>query len=115
MTSSESLVATGRPYGSRQQLVSDMRQAGLPLAPSDSQGVAAPQPAGGGRVAPQPGTPPMGGLALLEANSPDAFPFLADPPPTAEAAGQTGSVMSALGASAQSSFAQAVVARLAGG
>lgn len=110
---SESLVATGRPYGERQKLKAGMQQAGLPLAPSAQSGPSLPAPASSSRVAPQPGSAPMGGLSLLD-RAPDDFPFLADPPPPA-AAGDTGSVMSALGASAQSTFAQAVIARLAGG
>lgn len=109
---SESLVATGRPYGERQKLKAGMQQAGLPLAPVPTR-PSLPTPTSAG-MAPQPGTGPIGGLALIDGHAPDDFPFLADAPPPA-AAGATGSVMSALGASAQSTFAQAVIARLAGG
>lgn len=112
MTSSESLVPTGRPYGERQQIKADMQQAGLPLSPPAG---GAPSRPGARRIAPTPGAPLAAGPALLDAATPDDFPFLADQPAAPELpADQPASVMGALGASAQSTFAQAVVARLIG-
>lgn len=111
MPTDEPLVPVDVPYGDRQKTKAAMQQAGLPL----SQPVNGQQPQGG--IAPAGSSPspssPAGPLGLLLQNSPDAFPFLADTPPsTAQRPDQPASFTAALAESAQSSFARAVSARL---
>jgi hypothetical protein len=54
----------------------------------------------------------MSGLDLLRDRSPADFPFIGTEQAGSPAASEPDSVMSALAASAQSSFAQAVLSRL---
>lgn len=113
MATSEPLVPKGLPKGSRQQVREGMQRAGIPLAPPGANGVSPT------RLRPTPGGVPARsreaqalGIDLSQV-TPDQFPFLADQAdnqisePTAP-----GTVTDALAASAQSEFAQAVMARL---
>lgn len=115
MASSQDLVPTGGAYGSRQETVALMNQAGVPL---NSSPTPAASPAQAGRSAPRQPVPPNAGtgggfnpLDLLGQNGPEAFPFIgAEPavPPMAE----PDSPLAALAASSQSTFGLAVLARL---
>lgn len=114
MPTSEPLVPNDQPQGQRQETVAAMKRGGIPLAPqSKTTGPAGVRDLPSGRPAPSSGAP-ISGLDLLTGRSPADFPFIAEPEP-----GGTGepsepeSVASALAASAQSSFARAVAARLA--
>ncbi len=111
---SEPLVQTNQPQGQRQETVAAMKRGGIPLAPqSKTTGPAGLRSPSSGRPVPSQNLP-LSGLDLLAGRSPADFPFIAEPEP-----GGTGepsepeSVASALAASAQSSFARAVAARLA--
>ncbi len=113
MATSEPLVPKGLPHGSRQQVREGMVQAGIPLAPPVG-------PPGAPQVAPtRPSTLPgtvgdSGVLGLLSDNGPDAFPFISENVPQAGSPPSApDSVVSALGASAQSDMARAVSTLLA--
>lgn len=114
MATSQDLVPTGQEYGKRQETVAAMQQAGIPLASPQGGGAPAPtQPsvtAGGPPL--EPGAP-LSPLDLLEQNTPDAFPFISDlgTAPALPASDQA-SAVAAMSASAQSSFARAVLSRL---
>jgi len=116
MPTSEDLVPNDQPQGSRQETVAGMQQAGLPLSTSPSSGqpeLPAATPASAPsqpQIGPQ--GPPMSGLDLLAGRSPADFPFIGGEESGSPAASEPDSVMSALAASAQSSFAQAVLSRL---
>jgi len=112
MATSEPLVPKGLPQGSRQEVRQGMVQAGVPLD----------VPKGGPRTSGTSGTSPIipgsagdgGALNLLSENGPEAFPFIQETlPQQGSPADAPDSVVSALAASAQSEFAQAVSARLA--
>lgn len=115
MASSEPLVPTGQPYGARKDTRAAMVSAGLPLAPTPN-GASSPQPGasgGSGRPAQAGPSGPPGPLSMLLSRSPQDFPFLAEQANQPVSSSQSPqSVSSALAASAQSSFAQAVSARL---
>ena len=113
MATSEPLVPTNRPQGSRQETRAGMLQAGIPLAPPAEPGQAGAAPPG----VPPGGPTPRSAAALdLSQTSPDQFPFLGDnleqpnvPAPVSE----PNSVFGALALSAQSEFARAVLAQVA--
>lgn len=112
---SQDLVANNQPYGNRQQNVAAMQQAGLPTSSSQvapAPGGAAPRPAGSQPQGLGGPRPPMTGLDLLAQRRPEDFPFINSQPSQAATAQAPDSVLTALGASAQSSFAKAVLARL---
>lgn len=114
MPTSEPLVPTGLPQGSRQEVRAGMQRAGLPLAPSQvSSG-----PEGGFTSSTPAGVPSPGGSAgagpldFLLTNGPEAFPFITDTPPEVPPIEAPRSVLSALIDSSQSEFGRAVATRL---
>jgi hypothetical protein len=112
---SQDLVPTNQPYGNRQENVAAMQQGGVPTSTTPPPPPGQPSPGGGGPPALLPGgpsSPPMSGLDLLRGHTPADFPFIDSPQTTSQPAEEPDSVTSALAASAQSSFARAVMARL---
>lgn len=89
-----------------------MQQAGVPTGTSPAPGprpIPSGPPPGSAGQAPSQG--PLAGIDLLNATSPEDFPFIGEevPAPSAE---QPTSTLGALAATTQSSFAAAVLARL---
>lgn len=110
MPTSQDLVPNNQPYGARQQNVAAMQQAGLPLASTPSSPPQLVNGGGGGPVASPPTAGGFSPLSLLQNQSPSDFPFtsaVTQPP-----AGAQPDTFAALQASAQSSFAVAVMQRL---
>lgn len=112
MPTSQDLVPNGLPYGERQQTVEGYQQAGVPTATTPAGSRSPVRSVATGPAQPGPSGPPVSGLELLRGRTPGDFPFIggeqAGSPPSSE----PDSVVNALGASAQSSFAKAVIARL---
>ena len=112
MASSEPLVPTNLPQGSRQAVREGMVSANIPLAPPVSRGAGSSLPNSTVGAEPPPGA--GGPLDILLENGPEAFPFVTmGDPETAEAPSAPRSVVSAIAASSQSSFGRAVAERLA--
>lgn len=116
MATSQDLVPTGADYGVRQQTVDLMTQAGVPLSstPSSPSSPPAPTATPPGLAAPVgPGSTgqPDAGLGLLDQYGPDDFPFL-QAPANPQPIEQPGSETLALELTSQSSFGNAVLARL---
>lgn len=115
MATSEPLVPTGMPQGTRAATRKGMITAGIPLAPQGSQR------AGQARGAPVPsqrqtgGRPPSGASLDLSKLSPADFPFLSDNPAAAGVPDPSTSVIGALSATTMSEFGRAVLARIASG
>jgi len=115
MTTSQDLVPTNQPYGNRQENVAAMQAGGIPTSTTPPPPPGQPPQGPGGPPALLPGGgggPPMSGLDLLRGHTPADFPFIGDQGAGSPPAEEPDSVTSALAASAQSSFARAVMARL---
>lgn len=110
MATSEPLVPTGLPQGSRQEVREGMQRAGMPLAPPQLSGGS---PGGFTSSTQAPATGSTGGpLDFMLEHGPEDFPFIADQQPDSSEPAAPRSVIQALTESSQSEFGRAVAMRL---